>query len=157
MAFLNCANALKPILPKSQAWCVDGHSKFVVQIRPPQYWRIEVPNDSPDDKLWIEELKRVFGEVLRFEKTPCPFKREFTVELPEPPHTPVKLKPWRPVFQQVEGFKPEVPGNIYLGSPRGNRNPGSTGARGMHRLGHTGSRTRCNVPVGVRGADGGPH
>jgi hypothetical protein len=97
VAFLNCVNALRPILPKSQAWCVDGDSKFVLQIRPPQYWRIEVPNKSADEKLQIEELKKVLGEVLRFEKTPCPFQRDFTVELPEPPQTPIKKRPWRPV------------------------------------------------------------
>lgn len=97
MAFLNCANALKPILPKSQAWCVDGDSKFVLQIRPPQYWRIEVPNKTVEEGLKVEELKRVFEEVLRFEKTPCPFQRNFTVELPKAPETPVKKKPWRPV------------------------------------------------------------
>jgi hypothetical protein len=97
VAFLNCANALKPILPKSQAWCVDGDSKFVLQIRPPQYWRIEVPNKTVEEGLKVEELKRVLEEVLRFEKTPCPFQRNFTVELPKAPETPVKKKPWRPV------------------------------------------------------------
>lgn len=45
----------------------------------------------------MEELKRVFEEVLRFEKTPCPFQRNFTVELPKAPETPIKRKPWRPV------------------------------------------------------------
>jgi hypothetical protein len=35
--------------------------------------------------------------VLLFERTPCPFQRDFTVELPEPPLTPVKKRPWKPV------------------------------------------------------------
>ncbi len=95
VAFLNCANALKPILPKSQCWCVDGDSKFVVQIKPPQYWRIELPNKTTEEVLKVEELKKVFEQVLRFEKTPCPFQRNFTVELP--PETPIKRKPWKPV------------------------------------------------------------
>lgn len=97
VAFLNCQNALRPILPKSQAWCVDGDSKFVLQIRPPQYWRIEVPNTTAAERLGVEELKKVLDQVLRFEKTPCPFQRDFTVELPEEPQTPIKKRPWRPV------------------------------------------------------------
>lgn len=107
MAFLNCANALKPILPKSQVWCVDGDSKFVLQIRPPQYWRIEVPNKTADEILKVEELKRVFDEILLFEKTPCPFQRNFVVELPKI-QTPVKKKPWKPVARpKIESPYPE--------------------------------------------------
>ena len=98
VAFLNCQNALRPILPKSQCWVVDDDSsKFVLQIRRPQYWRIEIPNRTPEDKKRAEELKEVLGKVLLFEKTPCPFQRSFVVELPETPKTPIKKKPWRPV------------------------------------------------------------
>ena len=97
VAFLNCANALRPILPKSQAWCVDGDSKFVLQIRRPQYWRIEVANKTDEERAKVDLLKRVLGEVLLFEKTPCPFQRDFVVELPEAPATPVTKRPWKPV------------------------------------------------------------
>lgn len=31
-----------------------------------------------------------------FEKTACPFERNFTVELPEAPATPIKYRPWKP-------------------------------------------------------------
>lgn len=34
--------------------------------------------------------------ILQYEKTPCPFKRGFTVDLPEPPETPIRKRPWRP-------------------------------------------------------------
>lgn len=97
VAFLNCSNALQPILPKSQCWEVDGSGKFVLQIRRPQYWRIEVPNVSRVEKIQVDELKEVLANVLLFEKTPCPFQRNFTVELPEAPQTPVKRRPWKPV------------------------------------------------------------
>lgn len=97
VAFLNCSHALRPILPKSQCWEVDGSGKFVLQIRPPQYWRIEVPSESDDEKARAEGLKDVLETVLLFEKTPCPFKRNFTVELPEPPLPPLKKRPWKPV------------------------------------------------------------
>ncbi|KAN0101923.1 Inheritance of peroxisomes protein 1 domain containing protein [Hyaloscypha variabilis] len=109
VAFLNCANALRPILPKSQCWCVDGDSKFVLSIRPPQYWRIEVPNQSADEKDRVEELKKVLELVLRFEKTPCPFQRDFVVELPEAPKTPVKKRPWKPV-ERSKDDPPLFPG-----------------------------------------------
>ncbi|KAG0647152.1 hypothetical protein D0Z07_7119 [Hyphodiscus hymeniophilus] len=98
VAFLNCQNALRPILPKSQCWVVDDDSsKIVLQIKPPQYWRIEVPNNTPEDRIRTEELKEVLGKVLLFEKTLCPFQRSFVVKLPETPTTPIKKKPWKPV------------------------------------------------------------
>lgn len=97
VAFLNCSAALKPILPKSQCWEVDGSGKFVLQIRRPQYWRIEVPNLNKIEKKQYEDFKDVLAKVLLFEKTPCPFQRNFTVELPEAPQTPVKKRPWKPV------------------------------------------------------------
>ena len=47
VAFLSCGSALQPILPKSQCWCLDeDSSRFVLQIRRPQYWRIELPVDE---------------------------------------------------------------------------------------------------------------
>jgi hypothetical protein len=97
VAFLSCASALQPILPKSQSWCVDGESTFVLQIRKPQYWRIEVPNSDEEEKVRVKELKVVLSKVLLFEKTPCPFQRDFVVELPEAPTTPITKRPWRPV------------------------------------------------------------
>lgn len=42
-------------------------------------------------------LRVVLDQILQFEKTPCPFKRSFTVRLPERPKTPVVKKPWVPV------------------------------------------------------------
>lgn len=47
--------------------------------------------------MQLEELKDVLDKVLLFEKTPCPFKRDFTVELPEAPTTPAKKRIWTPV------------------------------------------------------------
>ncbi|RDW73774.1 hypothetical protein BP5796_07216 [Coleophoma crateriformis] len=98
VAFLSCKSALRPILPRSQAWCVDEESSlFILQIKRPQYWRIEIPKDTAEDKIRSEELKDVLGKVLMFEKTACPFHRSFTVELPKAPETPIKKRPWKPV------------------------------------------------------------
>ncbi|KAH7122846.1 inheritance of peroxisomes protein 1-domain-containing protein [Dactylonectria macrodidyma] len=98
VSFLNCGSALQPILPKSQVWCIDEiNSKFILQIRRPNYWRIELPVAKAEDIIRAEALREVFDKILQFEKTECPFKRAFTVELPEPPETPVKYKPWTPV------------------------------------------------------------
>lgn len=44
----------------------------------------------------VDELKTVLTRVLQYESTPCPFKRGFTVDLPEPTTTPIQKKPWRP-------------------------------------------------------------
>ncbi|KAI0876782.1 inheritance of peroxisomes protein 1-domain-containing protein [Hypoxylon argillaceum] len=95
VAFLSCGSALQPILPKSQCWCIDeDNSRFILQIRRPQYWRIEVPVADPDDARRATLLRDVFDKILLFEKTECPFQRSFTVQLPDPPETPVKKKAW---------------------------------------------------------------
>ncbi|KAK0611178.1 inheritance of peroxisomes protein 1-domain-containing protein [Immersiella caudata] len=98
VAFLSCGSALQPILPKSQVWCVEeSSSKFVLQIRRPQYWRIELPVGDIEDAGRAQLLREVLDKILQFEKTECPFKRSFTVDLPEPPSTPIKKRPWTPV------------------------------------------------------------
>ncbi|RYC55030.1 hypothetical protein CHU98_g11183 [Xylaria longipes] len=95
VAFLSCGSALQPILPKSQCWCInEDNSRFVLQIRRPQYWRIEVPVADPDDARRAVLLRNVFDKILLFEKTECPFERSFTIKLPDPPETPVKKKAW---------------------------------------------------------------
>lgn len=114
VAFLSCGKVMHPILPKSQCWCVDdSSSKYVLQIRRPQYWRIEVPINGPDDQQKSEGLKEVLSQILLFEKTSCPFQRTFTVELPEAPITPLKKRPWRPVHtpksEKDEAYFPEAP------------------------------------------------
>ncbi|KAH8819582.1 inheritance of peroxisomes protein 1-domain-containing protein [Xylogone sp. PMI_703] len=102
VAFLSCNSALRPILPKSQCWCVnESSSRFILQIRRPQYWRIEIPDQGADDCIRSEQLKVVLQRILLFEKTPCPFRRTFTIELPAPPETPVRKRPWRPVARVV--------------------------------------------------------
>lgn len=95
VAFLSCGSALQPILPRSQCWCInEDNSRFVLQIRRPQYWRIEIPVADPPDVFRAALLRDVFDKILLFEKTECPFERSFTVQLPDPPETPVKKKAW---------------------------------------------------------------
>jgi hypothetical protein len=96
VAFLNSGNILHPILAKSQCWCVDGESKFVLRIRPHSYYRIELPYRTSEDSAKVAELKDVLAKVLQYEVTACPFKRGFTVDLPEPPLTPIQKRPWKP-------------------------------------------------------------
>lgn len=94
--FLKCGNVVHAILKNSQCWCVDGVSKFVLRIRPLTYYRIEIPFDSEDDKGLVEQLKAALPTVLRYEVTPCPFKRAFTVELPEEATAPRRKRAWQP-------------------------------------------------------------
>ena len=125
VAFLSCGSALQPILPKSQAWCVDVESsKFVLQIRRPQYWRIEVPVKEEEEVRLALQLREVFDAILLFEKTPCPFQRPFTVELPELPKTPVKKRPWTPARRSSASLPltPVTPveiARLHHGTPRG--------------------------------------
>ncbi|RBR13423.1 uncharacterized protein FIESC28_08204 [Fusarium coffeatum] len=114
VAFLSCGSALQPILRKSQCWCIDEvNSKFILQIRRPNYWRIEVPVDDPEDQQRAEELREVLNNVLQFEKTECPFKRTFTVDLPE--QVPITILPWTPRSQ------PTIPDDVASISSAGSR------------------------------------
>lgn len=94
--FLKCGNVVHAILKNSQCWCVDGVSKFVLRIRPLTYYRIELPHETAEDKALVEDLKAALPTVLRYEVTPCPFKRAFTVDLPEEATAPRRKKAWRP-------------------------------------------------------------
>ena len=44
----------------------------------------------------MDDFKNVLTKILQYEATPCPFKRGFTVDLPEPPKQPIQKRPWRP-------------------------------------------------------------
>ncbi|KAJ5162125.1 hypothetical protein N7492_007517 [Penicillium capsulatum] len=112
--FLKCGNVVHAILRNSQCWCVDGASKFVLRIRPLTYYRIEIPNETEDDKALVADLKAALPTVLRYEVTPCPFKRAFTVELPEEAMAPRRKRAWRP--KERNGSVPLIFGSIQ-GSP----------------------------------------
>jgi hypothetical protein len=95
-AFLKCGNVVHAILKNSQCWCVDGVSKFVLRIRPLTYYRIEIPHESEDDRGLVQDFKIALPTVLRYEVTPCPFKRAFSVELPSDAMAPRRKKAWQP-------------------------------------------------------------
>ncbi|KAJ5780630.1 hypothetical protein N7457_005790 [Penicillium paradoxum] len=95
-AFLKCGNVVHAILKNSQCWCVDGVSKFVLRIRPLTYYRIEIPYETDDDRSLVQDLKIAFPTILRYEVTPCPFKRTFSVELPNDAMAPRRKKAWQP-------------------------------------------------------------
>lgn len=110
--FLKCGNVVHAILKNSQCWCVDGVSKFVLRIRPLTYYRIEIPHETEHDKSLVEDLKAALPTVLRYEVTPCPFKRAFTVEIPEDAMAPRRKRAWKPkgrtegmtaVFSSIQG------------------------------------------------------
>ncbi|KAL4920987.1 inheritance of peroxisomes protein 1-domain-containing protein [Aspergillus aurantiobrunneus] len=94
--FLKCGSVVHAILKNSQCWCVDGESTFVLRIRPLTYYRIELPNETERDKELVTQMKEALPKILRYEVTPCPFKRGFTVEIPEEAKTPRRKKAWRP-------------------------------------------------------------
>lgn len=94
--FLKCGSVVHAILKNSQCWCVDGESTFVLRIRPLTYYRIEIPNQTDEDKGSVAELKTALPNILRYEVTPCPFKRGFTVEIPEEAKVPRRRRAWRP-------------------------------------------------------------
>jgi hypothetical protein len=82
VSFLHSGALLHAILPRSQCWCVDGVSKFAFRVLPDTYYRIELPGETAEDLELVEALKLTFKKVLFYERTPCPFARGFTVDLP---------------------------------------------------------------------------
>lgn len=72
----------------------DG-SKFILQIRPPSYWRIELatPLSGQDDL----SLRNCLASVLLLDKTPCPFKESVPISLPSESIAVSKRRPWRPL------------------------------------------------------------
>jgi hypothetical protein len=93
---LKCGHQfVRPILRNSQCWCVDGDSKFVLRKGRLQYYRIELPNATDDDRAKLEELKAALCTLLKYEKTPCPFKRAFHVDLPDDAITPRRSGKWQ--------------------------------------------------------------
>ncbi|KAL4881085.1 inheritance of peroxisomes protein 1-domain-containing protein [Aspergillus karnatakaensis] len=94
--FLKCGSVVHAILKNSQCWCVDGECTFVLRIRPLTYYRIELPSETERDKELITQMKEALPKILRYEVTPCPFKRGFTVEIPEEAKAPRRKKAWRP-------------------------------------------------------------
>ena len=98
-AFLSSGSFLHTIMAKSKCWCVDGETIFVLKIRDNNYYRIELPNNSEEDRVAAEELKVTLAKVLQYETTECPFKRGFYVELPE--RVDVVKKPWTPKHKPI--------------------------------------------------------
>ncbi|KAF2152597.1 hypothetical protein K461DRAFT_313257 [Myriangium duriaei CBS 260.36] len=120
VSFLHSGSLLHAILPRSQCWCVDGISVFTLRVLPNQYYRIELPGVTDEDLVLVEELKVTLQKVLHYERTACPFKRGFSVELPETPQTTPRRKSrvvsgpakkwklngvWRP--DNEDGWEPE--------------------------------------------------
>lgn len=94
--FLKCGGVVHAILKNSQCWCVDGESTFVLRVRPLTYYRIELPQETENNEHYVVELKNTLPKILRYEITPCPFKRGFTVEIPQEAKVPKRKKAWRP-------------------------------------------------------------
>jgi hypothetical protein len=93
--FLKSGTVMHAILRNSQCWCVDGESRFVLRTGKFQYYRIELPTNNDDDRAKVEELKVLLQKILRFERTPCPFKRGFHVDLAESDITPRRKGTWK--------------------------------------------------------------
>ena len=93
--FLKSGTVMHAILRNSQCWCVDGESRFVLRIGKFQYYRIELPTNNDNDRAKVEELKVLLKKILRFERTPCPFKRGFHVDLAESDITPRRKGTWK--------------------------------------------------------------
>ena len=85
VSFLRSGSLLHTIMPRSQCWCVDGVSKFALRVLSETYYRLELPGETEEDLEEVEKFKLTLQKVLFYEKTPCPFSRTFSVDLPEEP------------------------------------------------------------------------
>lgn len=68
-----------------------------------------MPVSDDEDTRRAAVLREILDKILQFEKTPCPFERDFTVQLPERPTTPVKKRPWTPPVRTVSMNWPPQP------------------------------------------------
>lgn len=68
-----------------------------------------MPVSDDEDTRRASVLREILDKILQFEKTPCPFERDFTVQLPERPTTPVKKRPWTPPVRTVSMNWPPQP------------------------------------------------
>lgn len=154
VAFLSCGTALQPILPKSQCWCIDqANSKFVLQIRRPNYWRIELPVSSDEDQKRARDFRDILDGVLQFEKTQCPFQRPFTVVLPEKSSLPVKKRPWAPA-------RPDISSAPSYGAEYYSNGTGSMSHSTSHQAGTTmpaGRHSLGDIPVSSNPSVSGPY
>lgn len=88
VSFLSSGALLHTIFPRSQCWCVDNRSVFVLRVRQDSYYRIELPYETDEDKDRMTQFTSVLAQVLQYERTACPFRRDFEVETTERPKTP---------------------------------------------------------------------
>ena len=63
---------------------------------------MELPFETDDDKAKIEQFKTVLSQVLQYEKTQCPFRQSFEVDLPERPKTPPRKRITRRPTQKAK-------------------------------------------------------
>ncbi|QDS71847.1 hypothetical protein FKW77_009941 [Venturia effusa] len=84
VSFLNSGSLLHPILPRSQCWCVDDKSTFVLRVREGSFYRIELPFDTDEERSKVDEFTSVLNTVLLFERTPSPFRRGYVEEESRP-------------------------------------------------------------------------
>lgn len=100
VAFLSCGPALHPILPRSQCWCIDqANSKFVLQIRQPIYWRIELPVSNVEESRRAQEFRNILDGVLRLQRTRCPFQWDSTGSIAARRKLLSWGKSWSPALQ----------------------------------------------------------
>jgi hypothetical protein len=104
IVFLTCGRTSSPFMltifpKKTQCWCVDGETKFVILFGENNYYRLDLLDEGKE--AVSEELKRVLPQILLYEKTLCPFRRDFMVDIPGQdgeglePETPKRKRPWR--------------------------------------------------------------
>ncbi|KAL1958532.1 hypothetical protein VTO42DRAFT_4396 [Malbranchea cinnamomea] len=103
--FLKAGSVIQALLKNCQGWCVDGKSIFVLRIRKLTYYRIELPDETEEDKKRVGRFKEVLSTIIRYEVTPCPFQRGFSVELPPEAKTPRKKKAWTPKHSPSPNIK----------------------------------------------------
>ena len=140
--FLKAGSVIQALLRNCQGWCVDGKSIFVLRIRKLTYYRIELPDETDEDKDRVETLKKVLSTIIRYEVTPCPFQRGFSVELPPEAKTPKRKKAWTPKHSPNTGLKKLDFGNLNAdGGERDASDRGSIGEESDHSISQMSERS----------------
>ncbi|KAI5855410.1 inheritance of peroxisomes protein 1-domain-containing protein [Tricharina praecox] len=104
IAFLQSGPALKPLLSRTQCWNLDGKKVFCLQLRPGNYWRIEILGLDFQLDIKCAEFRDAMAKLVAFEVTACPFSRSATcIPVMSTPEVLQPAKVWkRPPLRRVK-------------------------------------------------------
>ncbi|KAF2227838.1 inheritance of peroxisomes protein 1-domain-containing protein [Elsinoe ampelina] len=156
VSFLYSGALLHALLPRANCWCVDGNSTFILKVSINTYYRIELPGITEEDLTRVEEFKVTLQKVLFYERTPCPFRKGFSAELPDTP-SPTSRRRSRYSIEPVKKWKLDgvwKPEDDEEWQPKYDRASVLSRAEGMIQRGESSPKVRRQRPFSMEDKEG---